>query len=135
MTQQTEGQRQTEVQERPRISLVVGLASGLTIYMIYFLVVYFLVEAGCRTGLYRRQLLGLNAINALVLISTVVAAVGAAVATGIAIRYWRASRHAPEGDSYSKFLSLAGIGLNAYNTILIVLTALSTTGLPLCDWI
>lgn len=126
-----------QTKESPRFNFVLGLISGPTIYMIHFLVVYFLVEWGCRSGLYRTQVLGFSIVSVLIVILTLIAASVTAVATWFSFRRWQAGRHvaAAEEDSYRKFLGFAGMGLNGYSTILILLTGLPTLSLVMCEWI
>lgn len=109
------------------------------IWSVRFLVVYALVEVGCRTGLLGFTLLGLAGVSVANL------GLGLLTATITAWLTWRAYglwRHAPEGDESGlevsegrrRTLALAGFGLGLLMIFVTVLEVLPVFFIAPCVW-
>lgn len=128
--------QELSLESRQKRGLIFGLLSGPVTYMVHFLLVYFLAEGGCRAGLARVQWFGWNAIYVGVIALTLVAAAITAGATLYCYRRWQQYKEYDDTDpeAYPRFLSLAGLLLNGYHTIVILLTGLPVPMLVLCEW-
>jgi hypothetical protein len=118
-------------------ALIYGLLNGPIVYSVYFLIVYFLVEGSCKSGLINAQFLGFGLVMSVIILLTVVAAVATAAAGWIAWRNLQHAQRAPDrrDDAYSNFTLTAAIWLNGFFALMIVLTGLPVLLLEVCTWI
>ncbi len=112
--------------------------SGAIIYSVYFIIVYLVTEWACALGRLDVQVGRLNGVSLFVLVATVIAAAGTATGAVVAWRTWR--RLHTDGahvrvERSVPLLAYAGIWLNAFFTLITVLTALPGLFLVACDWI
>ena len=110
--------------------------AGPAIWSVHFAVVYFIGEAWCTMDGPGGEVLGLHPLSFLTLVVTVVAAAGALLLAGAALRRWRA--HTGDrsdwmsGDDLNPGLALAGALLGALFTLAIVFVGLSAAFLEPC---
>ena len=125
-----------EHQKRYHRGLIFGLVNGPIVYSVYFLIVYFLVEGGCKSGLVRTQLFGFDSVSAWIVLLTIIATAATCVGGIVAWRGLRQSRQSTHrADDYSHFMGVAGLGLNGLFALLILLTGLPVLLLEMCTWI
>jgi hypothetical protein len=126
----------SEHQKRYHRGLIFGLVNGPIVYSVYFLIVYFLVEGGCKSGLVRTQLFGFDSVSAWIVLLTLIATAATGLGGVVAWRGLRQSRHnIRRTDAYSHFMGVAGLGLNGLFALLILLTGLPVLLLEMCTWI
>ncbi len=115
-------------------SLWFSLLAGPVVYSLHFMLVYFVVEAACRTDLLRFSFWGLNGIALMVVTLTLLAALINGLAGGLAYRNWHARKESEDGTrgSYAPFMALVGVSLNALFTVTILVTGLPAFVLQPC---
>jgi hypothetical protein len=126
-------------QEQKRFDrfLIFGLVNGPIVYSLHFLVVYFLVEGSCKSGFVRREIFGFGVVSVAIVVLTVLATAIVLFGGYVSYRGWRRSKENAERgqDAYSRFMAVAGMWLNGYFGLLILLTGLPVLLLVFCDWI
>ena len=122
------------------------LISGPTIWLVHFMAVYLLAETACKTNWLAFRILGINALAAIVVGLTLVAILGAVIFGLQGLRLWRKGRDMGirqdelggkgfvDGPARTTFIAFAGMLLNFYSAIIILLTAAPTLILRPCVW-
>lgn len=116
-----------------------GLLAGPTIWAVYFLAVYGLVEAGCWAGLLGARLPGLNALTITVLVLTLVALLITFYAGLQAYRNWQTMRaggadyeERGRANERRRFMAFAGALLSALFSLTILITGIPVLVLTTC---
>lgn len=115
--------------------LLAGLLSGPLIWAAYFMAGYGLVEAVCKTGRVEAPLLGLPILSIVIVMLTLVSLLGTLYAGAVAFRNWQQARRAEadRGNERTRFMTSAGLLLDALFAFTILLTSLPFLILRLCD--
>jgi hypothetical protein len=140
---------ESQVSEKARV-LWQGLLAGPIIYALYFITVYLLAEAACRTGLLAGTVGGLPLLSVTVLIITLAAALCTLVNGLSNYHRWRQWQRRPPprkrglgeaeyatADSAPTvlFMALGGLLLSVLFTVMILFTGIPVFTLQACRWV
>jgi hypothetical protein len=122
------------------------LVSGPTIWLVHFMAVYLLADTACKTNWLAFRLAGINGLAVIVAGLTLLAIVGAVIFALQGLRLWRQGRDAGirldglSGKGYvdakarTTFVAFAGMLLNLYSAVIILLTGAPALILRPCVW-
>ncbi len=144
---------ESHVQENTRI-LWQGLLAGPILYALYFITVYLLAEAACRTELLAGTIGGLPLLSATVLIITLAAALCTLVNGLSNYRHWRQRQPLPQQqqqrssraisdveyatanpETSVRFMAFGGLLLSVLFTVMILFTGIPIFTLQACRWV
>lgn len=125
---------------RPLLSgfwLSFSFISGPVIWIIHFVLIWAIGEMGCMAGLGQWLVLGVNSIQALVVLATVPAVALTLFSLFIAYRNWRRlggvnDEIQTDTEGRQRFMAFAGIVLSALFTIVMIVELIPVFILPSC---
>ena len=119
------------------VSLLVSLLAGPIVWFAHFVLVWGVVEFGCRINFVNMEIVSPTSIRQFVIVATIIALLAVVIGEALAYRHLTAERREVSSgwafEDRHRFLTIDAMILNAFFLFSIVATAMPAFFLTVCD--